>query len=129
MAETDKIKTILVIEDETDIKNFATRVLELEGYRILQSDTTEEGIRLIRENKISLVLLDLRLAGQYGWVLLEQLQNEPGLSGIPVVVFTASASIPQREKAFSMGAAGYMVKPLSAAELRKTVSRILHDKE
>ncbi len=125
MAKRRKTKTILIIEDEADIRDFASRVLELEGYHVLQAEDGGEGMRLMRERQISLVLLDLRLPQRDGWMVLEQIKNEAGLSTIPVIVFTASARKSQREKALSMGAAGYLVKPQSAANLKKTVVRVL----
>ena len=121
-----EIKTVLIIEDEADIRNFASRVLELEGYHVLQAVDGDEGLKLIRKNRIALILLDLRLPGHDGWVVLAKLKGEPALSAIPVVVFTASAEAAQRDRALSMGAADYLVKPLSAASLRESVSRILH---
>ena len=125
MTKGRKTKVVLVIEDEADVRNFAVRVLELEGYRVLQAEDGDTGLRLVGENRIALVLLDLRLPGRDGWAVLAQMKSEPELLPIPVVVFTASASITQREKAFQMGAADYLVKPLSAARLRKAVARIL----
>jgi len=56
---------------------------------------------------------------------LEQIKGEQDLSAVPVVVFTASAGVPQQDRALSMGAAGYLVKPLSAASLKRAVARIL----
>jgi len=128
MVRKGEAKTVLIIEDEAEVRNFASRVLELEGYRILQAEDGDEGLRLARERRIALVLLDLRLPGDDGWVVLEQLKKEPELSSIPVVVFTASALERQRGRALAMGAADYLVKPLSAASLRKSVARILHQK-
>jgi len=128
MTTRRRRKTILVIEDEPEVCNFASRVLELEGYRVLQAGDSEEGMRLVKAIQISLVLLDLRLPGHDGWAVLEQMKSEPELSSIPVIVFTASAGISQRERALKMGAIDYLVKPLSAARLRKAVTRILLQK-
>ena len=128
MAKKRKAKTVLIIEDEADVRNFASRVLELEGYHVLRAEDGNKGIGLVRENHVSLVLLDMRLPGRNGWSVLAQVKSEPALSAIPVVVLTASAGIRQQDKAFSMGAADYMVKPLSAASLRETVARILQHK-
>ncbi len=128
MEKTPETKRILIIEDEAEILHFASRVLELEGYCVLQAQDTKEGMRLIREGRISLLLLDLRLPRRDGWVVLQQIKSKPGLEAIPVIVFTASAGVSQREKAFSMGASDYLVKPLSAASLREAVTRILHQK-
>jgi len=128
MARKGEPKTVLIIEDEAEVRNFASRVLELEGYRILQAKDGDEGLRLVRRGGISLVLLDLKLPRGDGWVVLEQVKKEPELSSIPVIVFTASVAEPQRERALAMGAADYLVKPLSAATLRESVARILRRK-
>ena len=125
MVKKRKIETILIIEDEAEVRNFASRVLELEGYHILQAKDSEMGVMLVKEGPVSLVLLDLRLTEHNGWEVLEQIKSEPGLSEIPVIVFTASAEVSPREKAFEMGATDYLVKPLSAAKLRRTVARAL----
>ncbi len=126
MAKILETKTVLIIEDEADIRNFAARVLEMEGYRVLQVGDGEEGMRLVRESRVSLVLLDLRLPGRSGWTVLEQIKSEPELSGIPVIVFTASVAITQRERALKMGAVDYLIKPLSASSLKEAVTRVLH---
>ena len=122
-------KTVLIIEDEAEVRNFASRVLELEGYRVLQAEDGYEGLRSMREERrIALVLLDLKLPVDDGWAVLKQLKKEPELSLIPVIVFTASVAEPQRNRALAMGAADYLVKPLSAASLRKSVARVLRRK-
>ena len=125
MAKKGSRATILVIEDEDDIRTFASRVLELEGYRVLQAGDGDEGLRLVRGDQVALVLLDLRLPGRDGWVVLSQMKSDPELSSIPVVVFTASAATPRRSQALAGGAADYLVKPLSATSLRESISRIL----
>lgn len=128
MAKRHETKIVLIIEDEAEVRNFASRVLELEGHRVLQAENSDEGMELVREGRISLVLLDLKLPGRDGWVVLKQMKGEPELLAIPVIVFTASAGVSQRDRALSMGAADYLVKPLSAARLRKAVARGLHKK-
>jgi len=128
MVKKLKDKTVLIIEDDADISNFARRVLELEGYRVLQAETGDEGLRLSRENKVNLALLDLRLPDGSGWVILEQMKNDPEISAIPVIVFTASYGIQQHDQALAMGAADYLVKPLSANDLKKAVVRALRRK-
>ena len=129
MGKTTKTKnktsTILIIEDEGDVLKFASRVLELEGYSILEAEDGERGIALVRSRKVDLILLDLRLPKRDGWSVLAELNADGTLSKIPVVIFTASAERQQREKVFSMGATACLVKPLSAAHLRETVARTL----
>ena len=125
MTKRHEEKKVLIIEDEADIRNFACRVLELEGYLVLKAESGEEGLRLVKERHVDLMLLDLRLPECDGWMVLEQLKSKPEFSKIPVVVFTASAGVPQRDRALGMGAKDYLVKPVSVARLKKTIARIL----
>jgi len=121
-----KVSTVLVIEDEPEVRNFASRVLELEGYRVLQTNNGDEGLRLVRESQVDLMLLDLKLPSSDGWLMLQQLKNNLELSSIPVVVFTASAAASQRARAMAMGAADYLVKPVSAIRLREAIASTLY---
>lgn len=130
MVKTHKVKTILVIEDEVDIRRFARRLLELEGYHVLEAANGDEGLQLIRGTRdLSMVLLDLRLPGRDGWVVMDEMKKDPRLSKIPVIVFSASAAEWQRKKALSMGAIGYLVKPLDAASLKQAVAATTHWEE
>lgn len=129
MAKRPKGNTILIIEDDADIRTFAARVLELEGYAVLKAESGEQGLLRIKEGGISLVLLDLRLPGDSGWAVLEKMKAESGTANIPVVVFTASVGVSQYNRAKAMGATAYLTKPLSATELKDEVSRTLQQKK
>jgi DNA-binding response OmpR family regulator len=120
-----KAETVLIIEDEVDMQNFTSRVLELEGYRVLKASNGEKGMEIIRENPVSLVLLDLRLPGHDGWAILREMKRNPELATIPVVVLTAVAETPQRKRTLRMGATKYLVKPLSAKSLSEAIVDIL----
>ncbi len=125
MAKKLKGDTVLIIEDDAGARTFACRVLELEGYHVLQAETGDEGLRLVRGNKVDLVLLDLKLPDDNGWMILEEIKNDPVLSVVPVIVYTASFGEPQKERALALGAADYLIKPLSAAGLKKAVAHAL----
>ena len=126
MTKKRGAKTILIIEVKADIQNFAARVLELEGYKVLRADDGERGMEIIRESAVALVLLDLRLPGRDGWSVLREIKLNPELSAIPVVVLTAIAETEQRKRTLRMGATKYLIKPMSAHRLAKTVTGILH---
>jgi DNA-binding response OmpR family regulator len=128
MARKHRAETILIIEDEADVRTFASRVLELEGYRILQAENGDTGLGLMRETQVALVLLDLRLPERNGWAVLAELKSDAALSAIPVIMFTASAAAAQRDRALNAGAADYLTKPLSAASLKTAVANVLRHK-
>ena len=121
-------KTVLIIEDEVDIRSFIARVLQLEGYKVLEASDGTTGMEIIREHPISLVLLDLRLPGPDGWSILREIKRNPEFARIPVVVLTAIAETMQRKKTLRMGATSYLIKPLSARILSMTITGILQEK-
>ena len=126
MTSKTKTKTVLIIEDDLDIQNFISRVLELEGYRVIRANDGRTGLEMINNNPVSLVLLDLRLPGPDGWSILQEIKGNPAISKVPVVVLTAIAETVQRRRTLRMGASRYLIKPLSAHHLSKTVASILH---
>ena len=128
MVKRDKTDTILIIEDDSKLLQFATWVLELEGYNILQAQDGNEGLRLARESQVVLVLLDLRLPGLDGWSVLKEIKSSPELAALPVIVFSASAGALQLKRALRMGAADYLTKPISASSLGEAVNRICRPK-
>ena len=126
IKKADK-KNVLIIEDDAVIRTFACRVIQLEGYTCLETATGDETFRLIKENKIDLVLLDLRLVDNNGWIILAQLKSNLETKQIPVIVFTASFGEQQRAQALKMGAVEYLIKPLSVNMLKDAINRILSD--
>ena len=120
-----KEKTVLIIEDEADIRGFIARVLELEGYRVLVAGDGKAALEMIKDYPVALVLLDLRLPGTDGWAILKKIKCNPDSAGIPVVVLTAIAEAIKRKRTLRMGASSYLVKPLSARSLSSTIAETL----
>jgi DNA-binding response OmpR family regulator len=128
MTKKKKIKSVLVIEDEADIRNFISRVLELEGYDVFKASDGIVGMEILKEQPIDLVLLDLRMPGPDGWSILKEIKRNPDFAPIPVVVLTAIAETIQRRKTLRMGASSYLIKPLSSHVLSKVVANVLRGK-
>ena len=125
MSGKTRGKTVLVVEDEINVRIFASRVLEMEGYNVLKTGNAEDGLGLLNQNNVALVLLDLRLSVFSRLWLLETIKSTPKISAIPVIILTDSAEASQRERALGMGAVDYLVKPVGAGGIRKAVARVL----
>ena len=117
MAINRRDQNILIIEDDTDVQNFISKVLELEGYTVLKAGEGTEGMRLMKENSISLVLLDLRLPGPDGWSILRAIKRHSEYSSIPVVVLTARQDEATRRQAEALGASAFVAKPFKPLDL------------
>jgi DNA-binding response OmpR family regulator len=125
MSPKSKLKTALIIEDEADLRQFISWVLKAEGFRTLEAADGNEGLKIAKQNHADIIILDIRLPFRHGWDVLKELKDTPALADIPVIVFTASADPVIKSQAVKMGAADYLVKPLSAEVLKKSIIQAL----
>ena len=106
-----KSALILIIEDDKFFRDMLSRRLQEEGYSTIEAITGDEGLRLIKEKKPSLVLLDMTLPGSIdGFGVLEHLGEDKTLSHIPVLVLSNLGGDPERERAKSLGAKDFYIK-------------------
>ena len=106
---------ILLVEDDEDIQRFVSRLMQLEGADLTVCGNAEEGEARILQEDFDLVLLDVNLPGRSGWDLLEGARRLH--AEYPIVVFTASVNPEYEQKAFGLGATGFITKPVGAREL------------
>lgn len=116
---------ILVIEDEPDIQQILDYNLREKGHKVYIAGTGEEGLKLAREKRPDLVLLDLMLPGMPGNEVCKTLKADPGTKGTQVVMLTAKGEEIDRVVGFELGADDYVVKPFSVRELLLRVQAIL----
>lgn len=115
-------KRIIAIEnDYEEVGFFIETVLELEGYQPKAFADSFKGMAALRETPPDLLLLDLVMPGFSGWQILEMIQADPELAGIPIVVFTAAADSDVEDRAYRQGASAVLVKPVSAQQLVSAV--------
>jgi len=116
-------KTVLLIEDDLHLQRFVAANLAAEGLRVLHAADGDRGLDLARRERPALVLVDLMLPGPSGWDVLAGLQASD--LGLPTAVITAAAAAEDEERARTMGARDYLIKPLSAPELVQRVRLLL----
>jgi two-component system response regulator CpxR len=108
-------KKVLLVEDDEDIQRFVSRVMQFEGADLTVCGTGEDGESRLLADNYDVVLLDINLPGISGWEVLEEATAHRVAS--PIVVFTASVSPSNEHKAITMGARGFIMKPVGAREL------------
>jgi DNA-binding response OmpR family regulator len=109
------VPTILVIEDDPDIRALVTAVVQRAGMTGLQAEDGREGLRAFFELRPDLIVLDIGLPELDGWQVLERVRE---LSQVPVLVLTAAGENPQKVRGLEGGADDYVTKllcPLFAA--------------
>ena len=105
------MKTILIVEDNTDIHNLLKEVLENEKYRVLDSYSGTEALMVLEREKVDLILLDLMLPGLNGEEIIKKIKD------IPIIVISAKISPEDKVNALLSGANDYLTKPFSTEEL------------
>jgi DNA-binding response OmpR family regulator len=122
--------TILLVEDETSIREVVRQYLEKEGYEVLEAKTGLEGLVSLRQHHVDLLILDIMLPQLEGYDLAERLRQDRAGEFLdnqdaPIIFLTARKEEHDRLKAFSLGGDDYMTKPFSSKELVARVKAVL----
>lgn len=104
------MKTILFIEDEFAIQKTFGEVLSKEGFDMITALDGETGLRLAKEKKPNLILLDLVLPKIHGFDVLKKLKEDAATKEIPIIVLTNLEGVGDVDKAIELGATTYLVK-------------------
>jgi CheY-like chemotaxis protein len=111
---------ILVVEDEGPAQELLMSHLEEAGFRAIPVSSGAEAVRKARELRPDVITLDLLMPGQSGWQTLADLKQAPSTAAIPVIIVSV---VDEGKKALAMGAAEYLVKPVSKEHLIAAVRR------
>jgi len=116
---------ILIIEDNEKNRKLARDVLQVKGYKTIESETAEEGLKLALENSPALILMDIQLPGMDGITAMKQLKADATTKSIPIIAVTASAMTHNRTTMLAEGFDGYQTKPISLKDFLGEVERVL----
>jgi CheY-like chemotaxis protein len=119
---------ILIIEDETPIRQNLARLLRLEGHTVTEAADGVAGIEAAFSVRPDLILCDILMPGTDGYGVLAELRGTPDLAATPFVFLTASANFEERSQALKLGADEYLVKPFKIMEVLAAIERQLGKK-
>ncbi|MBW4554525.1 MAG: response regulator [Trichormus sp. ATA11-4-KO1] len=120
-----KLKRVLLIEDNDANRMLLSDYLSYCGYIVQSLSNGNTLLSTIEKFQPKLMLLDLKLPDIDGYSLLEQIQQTPGLSKIPIIVVSAFAFKSDQERAMNLGASHYFVKPVNLNALILTIEKEL----
>ena len=116
---------ILYIEDNADNRLLVKRVLEAEGYRLLEAANASDGLRQVEAEKPDLILMDINLPEVDGYTTTARIKSMPGLAAVKVIAVTANVMKGDREKTLAAGCDGYIQKPIDVDQLPRQIARFL----
>jgi len=116
---------ILIVEDNDKNLKLVRDVLQVKGYSTLEAGTAEDGIRLARERRPDLILMDIHLPGMSGLEALKLLRADAATAAMPVIAVTASVMQQDRKQITEAGFDAYVGKPINIKEFLDAVRRVL----
>jgi CheY-like chemotaxis protein len=119
-------RRILIVDDEASIRLICRINLVASGWRCDEAANGEEAVERIRNERPDVVLLDVMMPVRDGWMVAEDIIGDPTISDIPIVFLTARAEQRDRARAHSLGAVGYLTKPLDPVGLSAAIEEILN---
>ncbi len=120
-------KQVLIVDDEPNLRKILAAQLSRDGYEVMLAEDGEQGLALLREHHIDLVVTDLKMPKIDGMTLLrEALAEQPEL---PIVMITAHGTVDTAVEALKLGAFDYLTKPFDKDEVRQIVGKALKTRE
>ncbi len=117
-------ESILVIDDDEVIRDLLHNHLSKSGYHVLTAASGQEGLKIAHALHPHIITLDVMMPEMDGWMVLSLLKNDPELADIPVIMMSI---VEEPVKGYSLGAADYLVKPVSHQQLNKIIQKYMTD--
>lgn len=105
------MKTVLVVDDDPSVLTIASKWLQAEGVRLLTADNGADGLRMVREHRLDVVVLDLMMPRMHGYTLIQEIRNDPDRGHVRILVTSAKTYSSDIERTRRLGADGYLSKP------------------
>lgn len=125
MFDMGGIATVLYIEDNQENRLLVRRILQAEGYNVLEADSAQQALEIVLTQPPDLILMDINLPEVDGYTLTSQLKSIPSLGRIPIVALTANVMKGDRERTLEAGCDGYIQKPIDVDTLPHQINRFL----
>jgi two-component system, sensor histidine kinase and response regulator len=116
------VSTILVIEDQPNVRENIVELLDAENFEVLAAEDGMEGVNLAQENHPDLILCDVMMPELDGYDVLNRLRQDPETAMIPFIFLTAKAATKDMRQGMNLGADDYLTKPFNRAELLQAIS-------
>jgi two-component system, chemotaxis family, chemotaxis protein CheY len=120
---------VVAVDDNAVVTGLIAAVLGQAGYDVEVAPAGGEALVILQRNPPDLLLLDLQMPGLDGLEVLRILRDERVCGGVPVIMLTGENDMHYVERARELGAAGYLLKPFRAEDLRTKVKRVLEDRD
>lgn len=124
MDTTDMAKRILTIDDSKTMRDMLMLTLSDAGYDVLQAVDGEDGIEVLGDRKVDVVITDINMPKMDGYAVIRNLRANPVHKSTPILVLTTESDTDKKNLARDAGATGWMVKPFDPDQLVATIRKV-----
>lgn len=117
--------TILYVEDNQDNRTLIRRILQAEGFNVLEARDATHALDVLNSTIPNLILMDINMPDIDGYTLTSQIKSMPGMQDIPIIAVTANVMRGDRERTLEAGCDGYIQKPIDVDTLPAQIMRYL----
>jgi len=120
--------TILYVEDDPNNRVLVRRILQAEGYKVLEAADAQQAMKILESQVPDLIFMDINMPDIDGYTLTTRLKSLPKISGVPIIAMTANVMKGDRERSLEAGCDGYIQKPIDVDKLPEQIGRFLASK-
>jgi len=130
MKEEKKKIKILVLDDEPNITNLVSSILELEGYESLKANTAKEALEILDKNwkDIKVMICDYRMPEMNGLEFIKKIRQNPLYNNIDILMLTATDTYETIKQSTLLGVKDYIIKPFDPQEIIEAIERVLNSR-
>lgn len=118
-------QTVLLVDDDADSRTICATILQHHGFAVVEAGDGDAGLKMARDILPDVVLMDVNLPGLDGWSATRELKGSSETTEIPVIIFSARATMDDLDRGMGAGCDGYLVKPCSPTKIVAEVRRVL----
>jgi DNA-binding response OmpR family regulator len=125
-AMASKKKSILLVDDEKNLVDMVTEILEIEGYKVIPAFNGEECLKVLKKQRVDLIILDLMMPKADGWVIYRKIKETPEWSDVRIMILTAKTDTIDRNIGLEIAKVDdFITKPFVPEDLLNRIKEIL----
>jgi DNA-binding response OmpR family regulator len=121
MESTNWMPQIMVVDDDPDTVSILARHLQREGFAAIEAISGPECLRIVREHRVDVILLDLMMPDMDGFEVCRALKEDPDTADIPVIMITARDDLDARAEGMRLGVSDFLAKPVFRRQLANRI--------
>ena len=121
MDEAIRAPQIMVVDDDQDTVTILARHLQREGFVPIEANSGPQCLKLVHENEVDVILLDLMMPGMDGFQVVKELRSDPVTAEIPIIMITARDDLDARAEGMRLGVSDFLAKPVFRRQLASRI--------